>query len=67
MTKPPSFRFGGEFRAAPISTGKAGPYGTGKNHPRSAPVFLPVALPVKARHGEASEIRMTPCATVKTY
>ncbi len=63
----PSFGFGGEVRGLPFSTVKAGPCGTGKNHPRCAPVFLPVALPVEARHGVASEIRMTPCPPVKIY
>ncbi len=57
----PSFGFGGEVRGSPVSTVKAGPCGTGKNHPRCAPVFLPVALPAEACHGGASEIRMTPC------
>ena len=57
----PSFGFGGEVRGSPVSTVKAGPCGTGKNHPRFAPVFLPVALPVEARHGAASEIRKTRC------
>ncbi|MCR1844499.1 hypothetical protein [Phocaeicola sartorii] len=57
----PSLGFGGEVRGTPVSSVKAGPRGTGKNHPRCAPVFLPVALPVEARHGGASESRMTPC------
>lgn len=61
----PSYGFGGEVRGTPVSTVKAGPCGTGKNHPRHAPVFLPVALPVEAGHGGASEIRMTPCHTGK--
>ncbi len=63
----PSFGFGGEVRGLPFSTVKAGPCGTGKNHPRCAPVFLPVALPVEARHGGATEIRMTPCPPVNIY
>lgn len=57
----PSFGFVGEVRGSPFSTVKAGPCGTGKNHPRCATVFLPVALSVEARHGVASEIRMTTC------
>lgn len=57
----PSSGFGGEVRGTPLSTGKAEPGGTGKNHPHYAPVFLPVALPVRAFHGGASDIRMTPC------
>lgn len=57
----PSFGFGGEVRGSPVSTVKAGPCGTSKNHPRCASVFLPVALPAEACHGGASEIRMTPC------
>ncbi len=61
----PSYGFGGEVRGTPVSTVKAEPDGTGKNHPRRAPVFFPVALPVEASHGEASEIRMTPCHTGK--
>ena len=56
----PSSGFGG-VRGTPFSTVKAEPGGTGKNHPRFAPVFLPVALPVRAFHGGASDIRMTPC------
>lgn len=51
----------GKISRVPCGLSKAGPCGFWKNHPRCAPVFLPVALSVEARHGGASEIRMTPC------
>jgi len=53
--------FRGKVRDPPFSTGKAGACGTGKNHPRYAPVFSPAALPAEAGHGNAPVNGMTPC------